>query len=69
MNLFIKDHHLTRQIRSISGSRDGLIMIMFNPTEDYCNEHILFFKDELNVTSKQILLLNSDLQAHEKIDF
>lgn len=69
MNIFLKDHHMTRQISSISGSRDGMIMIMFKPTNDYVNEHLIFIKDELDVTSKQILLLNSDLQAHEKNDF
>jgi len=66
MNLFIKDHHMTRQISSISGSTNGMIMIVFEPTDDYPHDHLIFLKDELDVTSKQILLLNSDLQAHEK---
>jgi len=68
MNLFLKDHHMTRHISQISGSIDGMILIIFEPTDDYCNEHLIFLKDELDVTSKQILLLNSDLQAHEKND-
>ena len=66
MNLFLKDHHMTRHIQSISGSKQGAILITLKETPDYCNEHIIFIKDELDVTSKQILLLNSDLQDHEK---
>lgn len=66
MNIFLKDHHMTRKISLISGSTDGMILITFEPTDDYLNEHLIFLKDELDVTSKQILLLNSDLQAHEK---
>jgi len=68
MNLFLKDHHMTRQISRISGSTNGMILVMLEPTDDYINEHLIFLKDELVVTSKQILLLNSDLQAHEKND-
>lgn len=64
MNIFIKDHHMTRKISRISGSKNGMILIVFEPTPDYVNEHLIFLKDELDITSKQILLLNSDLQAH-----
>jgi len=69
MNFFIKDHHFTREISNISGRKNGMVLITLKPTSDYSNEHILFLKDELSLTSKQILLLNSDLLAHEKDDF
>jgi len=69
MNIFLKDHHMTRQISNISGSTDGMILIIFEPTDDYVNEHIIFLKDELDVTPELIILLNSNVKAHEQNDF
>ena len=59
MNFFIKDHHFTRQISSISCSKNGMFLIMLEPTPDYNNEHLIFQKEEFHFTDEEILLIRS----------
>jgi len=59
MNFNIKDHHFTREIDTISGSQNGMILITFRPTGDFQCEHLIFLKDEIDSSTKDILLLDN----------
>ncbi len=59
MNMHIKGHQMTRKISGIRGSRDGQILISFEPHAPFDCEYLLFFADELHVTTKEIILIGA----------